>query len=395
MAAQRAGAARALRGRRPRARRGAPGRGAYERYLRIGAAYGALGDLDAAIVGDRERLERGLWTGEPLARAAPGRRAAGARRAARCAGPSPTDRDHAAGLRDPRARDPRGRAARHAQRRRRALQRRGRARDRRLAGGHRRRGRHAARRCSPSRGALAPIETGLLRLRRELAAIRRAHGGAGRRSTRSAARERQRLNGRLGAGLEILAQRPARARDAAARPRSRSCGREARPPPLPHPLGARARRRRRRRGRRRVGRGGAAPAAPRDALDERMPVRRAAPGRRPDRAARRRRARRAGRDRARPRGAQRRRCRRSAAAARELTQGSRMPIGEADDPPLDSGALGTEIAPGRADGDDRLRRTRCSTTATGSAPPPKLDAHDARSTATSSIRRSPTATCCC
>ena len=40
--------------------------GAYERYLRIGAAYGALGDLDAAIVDDRERLERGLWTGEPL-----------------------------------------------------------------------------------------------------------------------------------------------------------------------------------------------------------------------------------------------------------------------------------------------------------------------------------------
>src|SRR5262249_26119434 len=34
--------------------------GAYERYLRIGAAYGALGDLDAAIVRERERLERGL-----------------------------------------------------------------------------------------------------------------------------------------------------------------------------------------------------------------------------------------------------------------------------------------------------------------------------------------------
>ena len=58
-------------------------------------------------------------------------------------------RDHAAGLRDPRARDPRGRPARHAQRRRRALQRRGRARHRRVAGGHRGRRRHAARRCSP------------------------------------------------------------------------------------------------------------------------------------------------------------------------------------------------------------------------------------------------------
>jgi deferrochelatase/peroxidase EfeB len=33
------------------------------------------------------------------------------------------------------------------------------------------------------------------------------------------------------------------------------------------------------------------------------------------------------------------------ARARELTQGSRIPIGEPDDPPLDSGALGTEVAP--------------------------------------------------
>ena len=59
-----------------------------------------------------------------------------------------------------------------------------------------------------SRGALAPIETGLLRLRRELGTIRRAHGGHGRSSTRSTHAERQRLNGRLGAGLEILARLP-------------------------------------------------------------------------------------------------------------------------------------------------------------------------------------------
>ena len=31
--------------------------------------------------------------------------------------------------------------------------------------------------------------------------------------------------------------------------------------------------------------------------------------------------------------------------ARELTQGWTMPVREADEPPLDSGALGTEIAP--------------------------------------------------
>ncbi len=104
--------------------------GAYERYLRLGAAYGALGDLDAAIVADRERLERGLWTGEPLSALRPAASAPRGRRA-RAAPGRAEGRDHAAGLRDPRARDPRGRPARHAQRRRRALQRRGRARHRR------------------------------------------------------------------------------------------------------------------------------------------------------------------------------------------------------------------------------------------------------------------------
>src|SRR5262249_39628394 len=39
---------------------------AYERYLLIGAAYGALGDLDTSIVDGRMRIERGLWTGEKL-----------------------------------------------------------------------------------------------------------------------------------------------------------------------------------------------------------------------------------------------------------------------------------------------------------------------------------------
>ena len=40
----------------------------YERYLRIGAAYGALGDLDAAITDTRMRIERGLWTGRAAER---------------------------------------------------------------------------------------------------------------------------------------------------------------------------------------------------------------------------------------------------------------------------------------------------------------------------------------
>ena len=201
----------------------------------------------------------GLWTGESLPRCGPPRRGSSAtcatlRRA------SPTRRDHPAGLRDPRARDPRGRPARHAQRRRRAVQRRGRARDRRVAGGDRGRRRHAAR-VLAERGALAPVETGLLRLRRELAAIRRAHGGelAGARR-RSAATERQRLNGRLGAG-------PGAARPAARRARDHLSARDPGAAAVKvnrrrflDGLGARARRRRGRRavaaGRRRAGRAG-------------------------------------------------------------------------------------------------------------------------------------------
>ena len=58
------------------------------------------------------------------------------------------------------------------------------------------------------RGALAPVETGLQRLRRELAAIRRAHGGNWPALDDLSRAERQRLNGRLGAGLELLAQLP-------------------------------------------------------------------------------------------------------------------------------------------------------------------------------------------
>jgi len=58
------------------------------------------------------------------------------------------------------------------------------------------------------RGALAPLDTGMLALRRELQAIRRAHGGTWPRLEELSHAERQRLNGRLGAGLELLAKVP-------------------------------------------------------------------------------------------------------------------------------------------------------------------------------------------
>jgi hypothetical protein len=58
------------------------------------------------------------------------------------------------------------------------------------------------------RGAIAPIDSGLVRLRRELAAIRRAHRGVWPALDTLSAGERRRLNGRLGAGLEQLAQLP-------------------------------------------------------------------------------------------------------------------------------------------------------------------------------------------
>jgi iron uptake system component EfeO len=59
-----------------------------------------------------------------------------------------------------------------------------------------------------TRGALAPVDSGLVRLRRELAAIRRAHDGRWPALDALSRSERQRLNGRLGAGLELLARVP-------------------------------------------------------------------------------------------------------------------------------------------------------------------------------------------
>ena len=90
------------------------------------------------------------------------------------------------------------------------------------------------------RGALAAgRDRACSSLRRELAAIRRAPTAArGRRSTGSPAAERQRLNGRLGAGLETASRDPARAGDAVPAGDPGACAREARSPPFPHPLGA-------------------------------------------------------------------------------------------------------------------------------------------------------------
>ena len=75
------------------------------------------------------------------------------------------------------------------------------------------------------------------------------------------------------------------------------------------------------------------------------PVRRPAPGRRADRAARRGRARLAGRDRRRPRRARRRPAGAQRPGARAHAGLARCRSREPDEPPLDSGALGTEIAP--------------------------------------------------
>ena len=206
------------------------------------------------------------------------------------------------------------------------------------------------------RGALAPVETGLLGLRRELDAIRRAHGGTGRRSTRSRTRERQRLNGRLGAGLEMLADGPARARDAVRaddpgaaavklnRRRFLSRGALALGAVAAGEAVAASDRRTPRRRRR---------ARPADRAD---PVRRRAPGGRAARAARRGGARRRS-TRSRPTATtlSRRRWPRSAPARRELTQGTKLRIGEPDEPPRRLRRARHRHRAGRADGHGRLR----------------------------------------
>ena len=179
---------------------------AYERYLRVGAAYGALGDLDAAITDTRMRLERGLWTGESLAALQqPAARLAAHVRALRRTVPdieiTPLDyairaheiledaqRDMLSGVAAPwSGAGVRATAASLA------------ATDAVV---------ETLRTLLAKRGALAQVETGLVGLRRELAAIRRAHGGEWPPLNALSHTERQRLNGRLGAGLELLARIP-------------------------------------------------------------------------------------------------------------------------------------------------------------------------------------------
>ncbi|WP_028062756.1 EfeM/EfeO family lipoprotein [Solirubrobacter soli] len=179
---------------------------AYDHYLRIGAAYGALGDLDASIVAGRERLERGLWTGERLAALRPA--AARLRQDVRTLRGTVTrveitpvdyttrgheiledaQRDMLSGVAAPYSGA--GVMATAAS----------------LAATETVVG--TLRALLAQRGAIAPIDSGLVRLRRELAAIRRAHRGRWPDLDALSPSERQRLNGRLGAGLEELAQLP-------------------------------------------------------------------------------------------------------------------------------------------------------------------------------------------
>ena len=164
----------------------------------VGAAYGALGDLDAAITGALHRLER-----DPLDAAAPPRSlAAGARKLprARCA----RRRARPARLRDPRPRDPRGRPARPA-------------------GGDPAAGvRATADGVAATRTVIGTLHAVLAGPRRRAAAGRHAADAArgdaardpprarrpGRRPTRCRRAEHERLTAALGAALEALASVP-------------------------------------------------------------------------------------------------------------------------------------------------------------------------------------------
>lgn len=176
----------------------------YRRYLLIGAAYGSLGDLDAAIEGDLHAIERGLWTGAPLASLPVDRLSDRvARLGPRLGRMEITPLDYATRaheILEDAQRDmlsdavtPWSGAGVQAT---------------------------AAsldatevvigtlRPLLSGRGPLAGVESGLLGLRRELTAVRRAHGGRLPSTHALGQRERVRLNGRLGATLERLAAVP-------------------------------------------------------------------------------------------------------------------------------------------------------------------------------------------
>jgi high-affinity iron transporter len=180
--------------------------GAYKRYLLIGAAYGALGDLDARIVATRMRIERGLWTGESLQTLRrPARALAANVRVLRRTVPkieiTPLDytirtheiledaqRDMLSGASAPWS----GAGV--------------------LATAASLDATYAVIRTLhamlETRGTLGPLQAGLLGLQRQLAAIRRAHGGTWPPLNALTRSERQLLNARLGAGLEVLARVP-------------------------------------------------------------------------------------------------------------------------------------------------------------------------------------------
>jgi iron uptake system EfeUOB component EfeO/EfeM len=197
-------------------RRGAARRAwaaAYARYLRLGAAYGALGALDAAINGMPQeahlrglhRLERGLWTGERLSALLPWavRLQADVRRLPRAVKRveiTPLDyatraheiledaqRDMLSGQQAPWS----GAGVRATGA---ALA----ATDAVLA---------TLLPVLAGRDVLAPVQTGLAGLHRELDRLRRAHGGWPALGALSR-REREQLGARLGAALERLALLP-------------------------------------------------------------------------------------------------------------------------------------------------------------------------------------------
>jgi len=177
---------------------------AYTGYLLIGAAYGSLGALDAAIEDDLHTIERGLWTGAPLASLPVDRLSDRvARLGPRLVRMGITPLDYATRaheILEDAQRDmlsdavaPWSGAGVQAT---------------------------AAsldatevvigtlRPLLSGRGPLPQVESALLGLRREMAALRRAHGGRLPSTHDLGQRERVRLNGRLGATLERLAAVP-------------------------------------------------------------------------------------------------------------------------------------------------------------------------------------------
>ena len=197
-------------------------RAAYDRYLRLGAAYGALGDLDVAIDGGAgglrggvhdprftglHRVEHELWSGTPTARIVRwsvrlARDVAKLPRALAVLDITPLDyatRAHEI-LEDAQRDQLSGRAARWSGAGVAATADGLAATDRVMATlSHTLAGRESVRQA---------VATGLGTLRRTLASVRAAHHGAYPALSRLSRTERARLNGALGTALETLALVP-------------------------------------------------------------------------------------------------------------------------------------------------------------------------------------------